>query len=75
MLTAISLYLIILKSIIPIRISTVTLPTNPISSEIEAKMKSVLCSGKNCNCVPTPLPRPLPKNIPEPTDIVDCMAL
>ena len=46
-------------------------PTKPISSAIDAKIKSVLYSGKNCSLDWVPLPKPLPKNSPDPTAIVD----
>ena len=50
-------------------------PTNPISSAIEAKIKSVLNSGKNCSRDCVPCPNPLPKISPDPTAIVDCITL
>ena len=53
----------------------ITDPKKPSSSDIEAKIKSVCLSGKNANCVWTPLPNPLPNNLPDPTAIIDCMEL
>lgn len=44
-------------------------PTNPNSSAITEKIKSVCGSGKNLYCTWLPLPNPSPKICPEPTEI------
>ena len=46
-------------------------PTKPNSSDRVAKIKSVCLSGKNLKRDWVPCPRPFPKNIPDPTAIID----
>jgi len=68
---AFSVYEIILIKIKTVKINNTIAPIKPISSETDAKIKSVCLSGRNKSWVPTPLPSPLPNNFPEPTEIVD----
>lgn len=45
-------------------------PTNPCSSPMVQKMKSVSCSGTYFNLVCVPLRKPFPNNPPEPMAIL-----
>jgi len=56
-------------------INKIDIPINPVSSAREAKIKSVLASGKNLSCVCVPHPAPLPNNLPLPIAIIACFKL
>ena len=50
---------------------TATAPTNPHSSEITEKMKSVCCWGRKFRPLWVPWRKPLPARPPEPIAIFD----
>ena len=59
-----------LQSTAKIEAKIIVAPKKPSSSDIAAKIKSVCFSGKKASWVWIPFPNPLPKNLPEPTEII-----
>ena len=50
-------------------------PSSPNSSAFTAKMKSVVCVGKNARCACVPCSQPFPVIPPDPTAILLCIML